>query len=123
LAYSKLNLESAHISGADTLDSKLYAAILEDAGDELFDENLLVVMGILLMKGSNAEKATLLFREWDIDISGNIKDEEVVDLISKMLKIATDILPIAVEHSGQLLGPNMAPTDMIRAYRTKMIAD
>jgi hypothetical protein len=80
-------------------------------------------MGVLLCKGSILDKARTLFAEWDLDISGYVSDEDIMDMLVKMYRIAADLIPITARECGRLLGPAMMSSERADAYREKLIND
>lgn len=63
--------------------------------------------GILLGKGSQAEKLILLFQNYDIDLSGTLSDSEISIMIDDLLTVACIIIPthaFSMQMDDQELG-------------------
>ena len=56
----------------DTVAGLLYYEMMKD---ELWQENDLLCLGILLGSGTVSKKADILFDEWDHDLSGSLRQD------------------------------------------------
>ncbi len=77
----------------------------------------------MLCRGGAAEKAKLLFQEWDLDISGHVTKDDVDDMAQKIVQVALDLIPQAFAKSGHLLGPVMISAIKAQGYRDKMFEE
>jgi hypothetical protein len=53
----------------------------------------LIVLGILLGKGTQVEKANFLFEQWDIDINKKVNNEELDKILDDLYTVAVEFLP------------------------------
>ncbi|CAG9321587.1 unnamed protein product [Blepharisma stoltei] len=110
-AFNELSIDLANFEEDMTPFKKFYSGFLND--DSLtYSAQQLSSLGILLGKGSAKDKASLLFQNYDVDLSKSIDYDEFVIMLNELIEIGLTRIPklaweLAAEDEKFLLGKYM----------------
>ncbi|CAG9322863.1 unnamed protein product [Blepharisma stoltei] len=115
-AFIDINIPESAFTTPDAPLRNLLAKVTNDK--KLYEQRKLVLVGILLGKGTPQEKCEWLFRQYDDDASSMMDQNEVNLMLNDLIDVAVNVLPNVSKGDG--IG--FLTKDELDAYRDTLLS-